>query len=133
MGFDHDAGTECLLLGSSSSRQSRECEKASHSLSSSFRDCWSDGSCVQCDTIWPAVHETPAVVAQDQGIFPEGKSTSHDQGLSTVCASPRHVEETLFLNLGPVLGAPCRQLSLATDASLTGWGAVMSGRSARGL
>ncbi len=38
-----------------------------------------------------------------------------------------------FLNLGPVLGAPCRQLSLATDASLTGWGAVMSGRSARGL
>ncbi len=93
----------------------------------------SDGSCVQCDTIWPAVHETPAVVAQDQGIFPEGKSTSHDQGLSTVCASPRHVEETLVLNLGPVLGAPCRQLSLATDASLTGWGAVMSGRSARGL
>ncbi len=38
-----------------------------------------------------------------------------------------------FLNQGPVLGAPCRQLSLATDASLTGWGAVMSGRSARGL
>ncbi len=38
-----------------------------------------------------------------------------------------------FLNQGPVLGAPCRQLLLATDASLTGWGAVMSGRSARGL
>ncbi len=38
-----------------------------------------------------------------------------------------------FLNQGPVLGAPCHQLSLATDASLTGWGAVMSGRSARGL
>ncbi len=38
-----------------------------------------------------------------------------------------------FLNQGPVLGALCRQLSLATDASLTGWGAVMSGRSARGL
>ncbi len=38
-----------------------------------------------------------------------------------------------FLNQGLVLGAPCRQLSLATDASLTGWGAVMSGRSARGL
>ncbi len=32
-----------------------------------------------------------------------------------------------FLNQGPVLGAPCRQLSLATDASLTGWGTVMSG------
>ncbi|KAL0195548.1 hypothetical protein M9458_009120, partial [Cirrhinus mrigala] len=38
-----------------------------------------------------------------------------------------------FLNQGPVLGAPCRHVSLATDASLTGWGAVMSGRSARGL
>ncbi|KAL0161734.1 hypothetical protein M9458_045459, partial [Cirrhinus mrigala] len=38
-----------------------------------------------------------------------------------------------FLHLGPVLGAPCRRVSLATDASLTGWGAVMSGRSARGL
>ncbi|KAI2651171.1 Transposon Ty3-G Gag-Pol polyprotein [Labeo rohita] len=38
-----------------------------------------------------------------------------------------------FLNQGPVLGAPCRRVSLATDASLTGWGAVMSGRSARGL
>ncbi len=35
----------------------------------------SDGSCVQRDTIWPAVHENPTVVAQDQGIFPEGKST----------------------------------------------------------
>ncbi len=65
----------------------------------------SDGSCVQCDTIWPAVHETPAVVAQDQGIFPEGKSTSHDQGLSTVCASPRHVEETLVLKSGPGAGS----------------------------
>ncbi|KAL0159531.1 hypothetical protein M9458_043256, partial [Cirrhinus mrigala] len=38
-----------------------------------------------------------------------------------------------FLNQGLVLGAPCRRVSLATDASLTGWGAVMSGRSARGL
>ncbi len=65
----------------------------------------SDGSCVQCDTIWPAEHETPAVVAQDQGIFPEGKSTSHDQGLSTVCASPRHVEETLVLKSGPGAGS----------------------------
>ncbi|KAI2644938.1 ORF V: Enzymatic polyprotein [Labeo rohita] len=34
---------------------------------------------------------------------------------------------------GPVLGAPCRRVMLATDASLTGWGAVMSGRPAQGL
>ncbi len=45
------------------------------------------------------------MVARDQGIFPEGKSTSHDQGLSTVCASPRHVEETLVLKSGPGAGS----------------------------
>ncbi len=38
-----------------------------------------------------------------------------------------------FLSQGPVLGAPCRRVMLATDASLTGWGAVMSGRPAHGL
>ncbi|KAI2647029.1 Transposon Ty3-G Gag-Pol polyprotein [Labeo rohita] len=38
-----------------------------------------------------------------------------------------------FLSQGPVLGAPCRCVTLATDASLTGWGAVMSGHPARGL
>ncbi|KAI2644245.1 Transposon Ty3-I Gag-Pol polyprotein [Labeo rohita] len=37
-----------------------------------------------------------------------------------------------FLNHGPVLGAPHHRVTLA-DASLTGWGAVMSGRSAQGL
>ncbi|KAL0148327.1 hypothetical protein M9458_056389 [Cirrhinus mrigala] len=38
-----------------------------------------------------------------------------------------------FLSQGPVLGAPCRRVTLATDASLTGWGAVMDGYPARGL
>ncbi|KAI2646068.1 Transposon Ty3-G Gag-Pol polyprotein [Labeo rohita] len=38
-----------------------------------------------------------------------------------------------FLSQGPVLGAPCRRVTLATDASLTGWGAVMDGHPARGL
>jgi hypothetical protein len=38
-----------------------------------------------------------------------------------------------FLSQGLVLGAPCRRVALATDASLTGWGAVMSGRPAHGL
>ncbi|KAI2653767.1 Transposon Ty3-G Gag-Pol polyprotein [Labeo rohita] len=38
-----------------------------------------------------------------------------------------------FLNQGPTLGAPCRRVTLATDASLTGWGAVMSGHPAQGL
>ncbi len=38
-----------------------------------------------------------------------------------------------FLPQGPVLGAPCRRVTLATDTSLTGRGAVMSGHPARGL
>ncbi|KAI2645917.1 enzymatic polyprotein [Labeo rohita] len=38
----------------------------------------SHGSCVQHHTFWPAVHETPRVVAQDQGVLPEGKPVSHD-------------------------------------------------------
>ncbi|XP_077061833.1 uncharacterized protein LOC143714498 [Siphateles boraxobius] len=41
--------------------------------------------------------------------------------------------ETWFLSKGPVLGALCRRITLTTDASLTGWGAVMSGRPAQGL
>ncbi len=32
-----------------------------------------------------------------------------------------------------MLGAPCRHVTLATDASLTGWGVVMSGHPARDL
>ncbi len=38
-----------------------------------------------------------------------------------------------FLSKGPVLGAPCRRVMLTTNASLTGWGVVMSGCSAQGL
>ncbi len=38
-----------------------------------------------------------------------------------------------FLSQGPVLGAPCCCVSLATDVSLTGWGAVISGHHAHCL
>ncbi len=38
-----------------------------------------------------------------------------------------------FLSQGPVLGAPCHRVMLTMDAFLTGWEAVMSGRSAQGL
>ncbi len=106
MEFDHDAGTNvsCSDRVDFHVRQESERRPVTHCQAVS-EIAGSDGSCVQCDTIWPAVHETPAVVAQDQGIFPEGKSTSHGQGLSTVCASPRHVEETLVLKSGPGAGS----------------------------
>ncbi len=38
-----------------------------------------------------------------------------------------------FLSQGPVLGASCRHRMLTTDASLTGWGAILEGRSSQGL
>ncbi len=47
----------------------------------------SDISCVQHDTFWPAVHETPTVVAQDQGVLPKGKTPLHDQGHSWLFCS----------------------------------------------
>ncbi len=53
------------------------------------------------------VHETSTVVAQDQGVLPEGKSTLHDQGHATMSTCLRHVTQV-------------------TNASLTGCGVVMS-------
>ncbi len=106
MEFDHDAGTNVSCSDRVDLHVSQESERRPVTHCQAVSEiAGSDGSCVQRDTIWPAVHETPAVVAQDQGIFPEGKSTSHDQGLSTVCASPRHVEETLVLKSGPGAGS----------------------------
>ncbi len=64
----------------------------------------SDVSCVQRYTFWPAVHETPTVVAQDQGVLPEGKPTSHDQG-HVEMPTCRHVEETPVLVSGPSTGS----------------------------
>ncbi len=93
----------------------------------------SDVSCIQCDTFWTVVHEIPTVVAQDQGVLPEGKPTSYDQGHTTMPTCLRHGGNPWFLSQGLVLGAPCRRVTLATDASLTGWGAVMSDHPARGL
>ncbi len=106
VGFDHDAGTNVSCSDRVDFHVSQESERRPVTHCQAVSEiAGSDGSCVQRDTIWPAVHEIPAVVAQNQGIFPEGKSTSHDQGLSTVCASPRHVEETLVLKSGPGAGS----------------------------
>ncbi|KAI2647659.1 Protein P [Labeo rohita] len=63
----------------------------------------SDGSCVQRDTFWPAVHETPSVVAQDQGVLPEGKPILHDQGHTAMPTCLRLVEEALVPVSGPAV------------------------------
>ncbi len=38
-----------------------------------------------------------------------------------------------FLSQSPMLGASCRRKTLTTDASLTGWGTILEGRSSQGL
>ncbi len=58
-------------------------------------------SSVQRDTFWPAVHETRTVVAQVQGVLPEGKPIPHDQGHAAMPTCLGHVEETLVLVSGP--------------------------------
>ncbi len=75
----------------------------------------SDGSCIQRDTFWPAVHETPTVVAQDQGFLPEGK-----RGNETMHTCLRHVEETLVLVPGPGAGSSISQCN-SSDGCVPQW------------
>ncbi len=85
VGFDHDAGTyvPCSDRVDPHGSQESEGRPVTHCQAVS-EAAGSDGSCVQRDTYWPAVHETPTVVAQDQGVLPEGKPASHDQGHAAV-------------------------------------------------
>ncbi|KAI2665260.1 Transposon Ty3-G Gag-Pol polyprotein [Labeo rohita] len=106
VGFDHDAGT----VVSCSDRVDPHCSQESEGRPVTHCEAvpataGSDGSSVQHDTFWPAVHETPTVVAQDQGVLPEGKPTSHDQGHAALPTCPGHVEEALVLVSGPGAGS----------------------------
>ncbi len=64
VGFDHDAGTYVTCSDRVDPHCSRESERrpVTHCQAGS-ETAGSDGSCVQRDTSWPAVHETPTVVA----------------------------------------------------------------------
>ncbi len=106
VGFDHDAGTAVSCSDRIDPHCSRESQRrpVTHCQAVS-KTAGSDGSCVQQDTFWPAVHETPTVVAQDQWVFPEGKSALHDQGHVVMLSCLRHVEETLVLVTGPGTGS----------------------------
>ncbi|KAI2645311.1 Transposon Ty3-G Gag-Pol polyprotein [Labeo rohita] len=134
MGFDHDAGT----VVSCSDRVDPRCSQESQSrpvthCQAVSTTAGSDGGCVQRDTFWPAVHETPTVVAQNQGVLPRGNPLRMIKVTWQCLRALDMWRNPWFLSQGPVLGAPCRRVTLATDASLTGWGAVMSGHTARGL
>ncbi|KAI2657251.1 enzymatic polyprotein [Labeo rohita] len=68
-----------------------------------------------------------------KGVLPEGKPALHDQGHAAMPTCLGHVEKTLVLVSGPGAGSSLSPRMLAMDASLIGWGVVMSGPPARGL
>ncbi len=134
VGFNHDAGMSVSCSDRDNPHCIRESQKRPVTYCQTVSETvGSDGSCVQRDTFWPAVHETPTMVTQDQGVLPKGKPALHDQGHTAMPTCLRHVEETLVLFSRPGAGSslsPCN--AITTDASLTGWGAVMSGHLACG-
>ncbi len=91
---DHDAGTYVPCSDRVNPHVSQDSKRrpVTHCQAVS-KTAGSDVSCIQCDTFWPAVHETPTVVAQ------RGKPTSHDQGHAAMPTCLRHVEETLVFCL----------------------------------
>ncbi len=106
VGFDHDAGTYVPCSDRVDPHGSQESERRPVTHFQAVSEAaGSDGSCVQCDSYWPAVHETPTVVAQDQGVLPDGKPASHDQGHAAMPTCLRHVETTLVLVSGPGAGS----------------------------
>ncbi len=71
------------------------------------------GSSIQRDTCWTVAHETPAVVAQDQRVFPEGQPLSHDQGHVAMPLCLGNVEESLV----PVPGSHVGSFMSSQDAN----------------
>ncbi len=109
VGSDHDAGMYVPCLDRVNPHVSQECKRrpVTHCQAVS-KTAGSDVSCVQCDTFWPAVHETPTVVAQYQGVLPEGNPTLHDQGHVAMPTCLRHGANPFFLLfffLGPGAGS----------------------------
>ncbi len=94
VGSGHDAGTYVPYSDCVNPHVSQEIKRRQFS-----KTAGSDVSCVQSDTFWPAVLETPTVVAQDQEVLPKGKPTLHDQNHEAMPMCLRHVEEILIFCL----------------------------------
>ncbi len=115
VGLERDAGTSVPCSDRVDPHGSQESERrpVTHCQAVS-ETAGSDGSCVQCDTFWPSVHETPTVVAQDQGVLPEGKPASHDHGHAVMHTCLRHVAFSTQLEFlkGNISGYTCNHGSL---------------------
>ncbi|XP_073780302.1 uncharacterized protein [Danio rerio] len=105
MGLHDDASTSVPAMNrfdsvnrtQSQTRPVHHCETLSEVVGS-------HGSSSQRDSVRSAVHETPAVVAQIQGVFPQGESFPHDQGLAALPSSLKYVENALVPVPGPSVG-----------------------------
>ncbi len=64
------------------------------------------------------------MVAQDQGVLPEGKPTSHEKGHAAMPMCLRHVETTLVLVSGPGAGSslsPVCGVAAISRGTSTAW------------
>ncbi len=71
------------------------------------------GSSIQRDSFWTVVHETHAVVAQDQIVSPRGNPFSHNQDHVAMLTCLGNVEETLV----PVPGSHVGSFMSSQDAN----------------
>ncbi len=65
-------------------------------------------------------------MAQDQGVFIKGQPISHDQGHTAIPSCLSHVENALVPVPGSHVGSSLTSHN-SYNASLTGWGGIMSG------
>ncbi|KAI2645815.1 ORF V: Enzymatic polyprotein [Labeo rohita] len=135
VGFDHDAGTFVTCSDRVDPHCSHERVKEGRSLTvKQFQRLL--GLMAAASNVIPfgLLYMRPLQWwLRTKGFSPEGKPVLHDQGTRQCLRALDMWKKPWFLSQGPVLGAPCRRITIATDASLTGWGAVMSGHPARGL
>jgi len=101
VGFSQDAGTVVLVLTVVLYSCTHHLDQSYESQARSGHHCQTlpkgsgpYGSGVRRDPFWPAVHEGPAVVAQDQRVFQEEQPLSHDQSNVHMPLFFGNVEET---------------------------------------
>ncbi|KAL0149475.1 hypothetical protein M9458_055263 [Cirrhinus mrigala] len=134
VGFDHDAGTFVTCSDRVNPHCSHESERRPVTHCKAVpATAGSDGSCVQRDPFGLLYMRPLQWWLRTKGFSPRGNPFRMIKVTRRCLRALDMWKKPWFLSQGPVLGAPCRRVTLATDASLTGWDAVMSGHPARGL
>ncbi len=134
MGFDHDAGTAVSCTHRIHSKCPKEHQaRPENYCSLPSEGSRSHGSCIHGDTLGLLHMRSFQLWLRARGFHPRANPQRQirvtRQGLRTLSMwfRPR------FWLWVPTLGPCCRRKMLTTDASLTGWGAVLDGRPAQGI